>query len=819
VREATLGSTYRIQVQTLGFDTTRRLVPYLAALGIQTLYLSPLFAAAPGSTHGYDVVDPGRVDPALGTAEDLEALFDELLVHGMRVLLDIVPNHMAAVPENDWWWDVLRRGKASVHVSKFDIDWSRHQGRVLVPVLSRPLADVLAAGRFSVESAKEELEADGIRFPLAAGTPDGSHSDVVRHQHYRPAYWRASATQGNYRRFFDINSLIAVRVEEADVFEATHALIAALAGHAAVAGVRVDHVDGLTDPARYLKRLKDRLPGERAIVIEKILGQGETINPSWPVEGTSGYEFADRVMALFVDHEGAARLRAAGELLCGQGDLSFSSLTRNGKREVLQRSFCADIDHLVRLSLDALDTESPGHDLSEHDLRDAWTELSVSLPVYRTYIDEDGASESDRVSLDAALLGPPEGAEPRRAAEILHVALRERARAGSPWLGVARRWQQLSGAAMAKGSEDTAIFRYPGLLARADVGGDPDSAGDELERFHEFAAQRAGGLNATSTHDSKRNEDARSRLAVLSEADSEWMTLVHRWHAAFADRGFAVHPAEEHAIYQTFLSLWPAAHDEVDDATLARITQQAIKAARESKLRSSWSDPDTRYESELTRFVDAVNRDSGFRQDMTTLGRRVAPLALVNSVASVVLKVCVPGVPDFYQGTEFVEATLTDPDNRRPVDFAARAAALASLPEPSALAATEVLARWHSSHLKMYVMRTLLQDRLRHPALYARGCYEPLPTTTRHAVAFRRTLEDHGDVVCVVPRLTYRLAGPAAFPIGNRVWKEDTLTLPRGAAGRYHDLLSDRPLAVVANELPLSQVLDVLPVAVLRGAA
>lgn len=812
-----LGSTYRIQVKTLGFDRTRLLVPYLAALGIQTLYLSPVFAAAPGSAHGYDVIDPRRFDPDLGTENDFEALVDELQACRMRVLLDIVPNHMAAVPENAWWWDVLRCGRGSIHASTFDIHWSANQGRILVPVLTRPLADVLMADALTVNRETGELVVDGNRFPLAAGTPEGDHSTVIRHQHYRPAYWRASATQGNYRRFFDINSLIGVRVEDPDVFADTHGLIADLCRHDAIAGVRVDHVDGLADPLQYVERLRHLLPGEKAIVIEKILGREESVPPMWPVDGTTGYEFADRVMALFVDPAGASRLRSAGEAICGVTDSSFATLTRCGKREVLERSFSAELDHLARLSIEVLDVESPGHDLSEHHLRLAWTELTITLPVYRTYIDDHGASGTDRVYIEAAAAVSPDEPETRRAVKTLRRAMLERARAGSPWLVVAHRWQQLSGAAMAKGSEDTATYRYPGLLARAEVGGAPDAEDDGLDSFHLFATQRTAGLNATSTHDSKRNEDARCRLAVLSEADSEWITLVQGWHASFGARGPAPHPAEELAIFQALLCLWPTTEDSLDSATVGRIVQQATKGARESRLRSSWTEPDDRYEEGVTRFVHTVHEDTIFREEMTAFSRRIGPAAMVNSLAGVLLKVCAPGVPDFYQGSELVEPALTDPDNRRPVDFALRQSVLAELPQPSVSAASELLSRWHDGHLKMYVMRTLLQDRKNYPEPYARGTYEPLCTTTRQVVAFSRKLGGHDRLICVVPRLTYRLADPGTFPIGN-AWKPHTLTISRHGPTQYRELLTDRLVESESADMQLSDVLAALPLAVLRVA-
>ena len=809
-----LGSTYRVQVQSLGFESTRRLVPYLAQLGVETLYLSPVLAAAPGSGHGYDVIDPSRVDPALGTVADLEALFDDLVAHDMRALLDIVPNHMAAVPENQWWWDVLRDGAGSSHASTFDIDWTRHGGRVLVPALPRPLGDVVASGEVSVDRTRGVLELASVPFPMSPGTTAGDMMDMLREQHYRPASWRASATQGNYRRFFDINGLVGVRVEDEDVFEATHAFVADVVAHPAVAGVRVDHVDGLSDPAGYLRRLRSRLRGERTILVEKILAQAESLDPRWPADGTTGYEFADRCVALFVDPDGSRRLLVAGAELGGIGNCSFASLRTAGKRLALE-SFRAELDRLADASVETLDEEAPGHDLSAYDLGRAWSELTVHLPVYRTYLDDAGASEADVAALDAATRPSAGGPEAVRALATVQDALRQRARAGSPWLAIARRWQQLSGAVMAKGSEDTATYRYPGLLARTDVGGDPDADGDAVERFHQHNAGPSGGLNASSTHDSKRNEDARARLAVLSEADTEWSVLVRQWHADHALPGVAPDPIDELALYQSFVCLWPATANELDDETLKRVVGQALKGAREAKLRTSWTEPDRRYEEALEAFVRAAHADAGFRRKMSAFVRDIGPSSFVNALASVVLKVGAPGVPDFYQGTELLAPSLTDPDNRRPVDFECRTQMLAALPEPGAGVASQLLSEWPDGRLKLFVTHVLLQHRKANPALYEEGSYEPLQATTSRVVAFRRCSDGHGAATFVVPRLTYRSAGAGRFPLGETTWLDHALAVGSAKGNRYRDVLTGRNLEASANGVRLSEAFAVLPVAVL----
>jgi (1->4)-alpha-D-glucan 1-alpha-D-glucosylmutase len=820
-REA-LGSTYRLQLHGLGLAGARALVPYLADLGIETLYLSPILAAVPGSSHGYDVIDPGRIDPALGSDEDFGALLDELGARGMRLLLDIVPNHMAAHPANEWWWDVLRCGRASPQADVFDIDWSQHGGRVLVPTLGRPLAEIVARGAASLDRTGGLLDLEGQRFPLAEGPASGNPASedlpaVLEHQHFRPAYWRAGPTQGNYRRFFDIDGLVGVRVEDPQVCERTHELIVALCRDPRVAGVRVDHIDGLSDPADYLDRLRRRL-GDAAIVVEKILGPDETLDPRWPVDGTTGYEFADRAGALFIDREGSSRLAALGAAMTG-GPASFARLADQAKREQLGRSFAADLDRLARLAVDALDLETPGHDLSRQDLARALTELTVRLDVYRTYLDGRAPSPADRARLAQASSAPVAGVETARALRWVADALAHRARPGNPWLPVARRWQQLSGAVMAKGVEDTATYRYPGLVAQADVGSDPDTSTSDADAFHRFARTRTGGLNTTSTHDSKRNEDARGRLAVLSEASQQWASLVRRWHRRFATgRGRAPHAGEELAAYQAMLALWPMSGDALDAATLRRVQDYAVKAAREAKLRTSWVDPDGPYERALTTFITRAHRDLDFRTELTRFSGRIAPTAVTNTLALVVLKACLPGVPDFYQGTELFEPTLTDPDNRRPVDFAARASELASLPPTSVAAAADLLSNWRDGRIKLHVIRALLQQRRHDRHLFDRGDYRALATTSPHIVAFARRLERRATVICVVPRLTYGLTRPGRFAIGPHSWGSERVALPSWGRGAYRDVLTGRVLRTGADPLQVHDVLQTLPVAVLRSA-
>jgi (1->4)-alpha-D-glucan 1-alpha-D-glucosylmutase len=450
-------------------------------------------------------------------------------------------------------------------------------------------------------------------------------------------------------------------------------------------------------------------------------------------------------------------------------------------------------------------------------VRHAVAALTVALDVYRTYLDDTAISASDRARLEraAAAAGARLQGEARRALELVTTGLLQSRAGDDPWLTAARRWQQLSGAVMAKGVEDTATYRYPGLLAQAEVGADPDRSAGGVDEFHRFARRRGRGLNTTSTHDSKRNEDARARLFVLSEEAALWERLVRRWHRRLTEgRARAPHPAEEWAAYQSLLALWPMGRDRMDRETLGRVEAYAEKAAREAKRRTSWDDPDLGYERALRAHVRRAAGDPVVRADMGRVLRRIAPAAVTNSLSMLVLKCCVPGTPDLYQGTELVAPALTDPDNRRPVDFDLRRRLLEELPPPEARAVSDLLRRRQEGALKLLVVRSLLHLRRDRGALFDAGEYRSLRSSSEHVVAFARH-HQRDALLCVVPRLVRTLAGPGRFPLGP-VWADETVSIPRDAAGSYSDVLSGRSLDMEAGPVDLRRLLGVLPVAVLR---
>lgn len=835
-----LGSVYRLQLNGFGFAGARSIVGYLHQLGIETLYVSPILAAVPGSTHGYDVIDPTRLDPCLGSPADFEELLAVLDEHRMRLLIDIVPNHMAAVPSNRWWWDVLRRGPGSPHAPVFDIDWSALDNRVLVPVLGDPLGEVLAAGQLSVVVDGDESQVAYFdhRLPIDPLGPVPSPTDdptrlaeLLEAQHYRPAYWRLARRQVNYRRFFDIDTLVGVRVEDPDVYAATHARILDLLGDGRIAGVRVDHIDGLADPADYLRRLRADVdharPGEagdRVVLVEKILARHEQLVPDWPVDGTTGYEFADLAGGLFLDPASA--------------DPDFASLATQAKREALTGLFPGQVDRLSRQVAAVVELERPGSDLDPADVAEAVVEVIAQLGVYRTYLDggppssEDRARITDAAARAQARLGP----EPARAVDRFCRGLVEGSwpdggsEATRQWLAVARRWQQLTGAVAAKGVEDTALYRTEGAAAAADVGGDPAEPAVAPSGFHAAMEARARRhprtLNATTTHDTKRSEDVRARLAVLTEWSEPWAEQVGRWEARYSgtpDPTDGPEPHDRRRVYLSVVGTWPRDQRYRSDL-VGRIQDYSVKAAREAKSRTSWSEPNEAYERGLREFVDRLldPGHSRFSEEVDRVVDAIGPAGVANALSMTTLKMTVPGVPDVYQGTETEALTLVDPDNRRPVDFDGRQATLDALDAElgdrgASLPGASLLDSWWDGRAKLLTTHRLLSLRRTESELFDRAPYVPLTTAgvhRQHVVAFSRRWGDVG-VVTVVPRLALSLAGPGVLPVGPQVWGDTEVVLPPGAPEELRDVLTSTSVHAGGGRLSVARGLAGFPVAVL----
>ncbi len=770
-------STYRVQLgPDLDFAAAADLIGYLADLGVGALYASPVLAAAPGSTHGYDVVDPTRASPALGGDEGFTRLAGRLGQAGLGLVLDIVPNHEGiAVPQaNPAWWDVLENGPESEYAKFFDIDWSRPP--IMVPVL----ADDAATGDLKLVDG--QLAYYDQRFPIAPGTGAGTPQQVHERQHYRLTNWRRANTELNYRRFFDITTLAAVRVEDPEVFRATHATVLRWVADGLVTGLRVDHPDGLADPGGYLRRLAGDAPSAW-LVVEKILGPDEALLPParWPVDGTTGYDVLRLVCGLFVDAGGEGALTALAEAECGPQDLA--QLEYEGKRWIAEHILRAEVRRIVEVAARDRPGDLPGRPA---DTERAVIELLASFAVYRSYL-ADGLASPLYDAADSAAQRTPE------LAGLVGALVTQMT--GDPGGELAERVQQTAAMVMAKGVEDTVFYRYNRFVALNEVGGDPGRFGVPPEEFHRRSTTLAQGphaatMTALSTHDTKRSEDVRARLAVLSELPDEFADAVRRWSA----RARLPEPTLNLLAWQSLLGAWPISPE--------RLRGYLEKASREAKLATSWTEPNEEFDQAVAAWPEAVLADAGLIADVEGFVRLIRPAGWVNALGQKLVQLTMPGVPDLYQGSELWDLSLVDPDNRRPVDFAHRRELLARI-DAGWLPPIDT-----SGAAKLLVVARALRLRRDRPELFSG--YRPLAAdgpAARHAVAFQR---GSGRMVTVATRLPLTLGR-------SRGWRDTTLKLPGIAGGiGWIDALTGR--AVPAGAVPLAGLLSRYPVALLvRG--
>ncbi|GAA2147986.1 malto-oligosyltrehalose synthase [Kitasatospora kazusensis] len=775
-------ASYRLQLQP-GFTLrdAERAVPYLAALGVSHLHLSPLLAAVPGSTHGYDTVDHGRISEQLGGEPALRALAAEARRHGLRLIADVVPNHMALpVPEqlNQPLWQVLRDGPDSPYAPWFDIDWTSQpgpwdapeRGRLLLPLLGGRLGEVL--GELAVDG--EVLRYHDHAFPLRPGTAGLPLPELLARQWYRLAWWELAGSELNYRRFFTVNELIAVRVEVPEVFEATHRTLLRLHADGVLDGFRIDHPDGLADPLGYLRRLAAATGGAYTVV-EKILTGPERLPADWPCAGTTGYDALRRIDGVLTDHLGAERLVAAYRHDTGAG--SASEAARQGRAELTapHGELAAEVDRLVRLARRICAAEPALADHAAPDLREALGELLTAYPVYRPYVRPGEPAPPEAVAdVEAAL---PGGGATGELVRGLALGRLGRSAAKDEFCA---RFGQTASAVAAKGVEDTAFYRWNALLSLNEVGGDPGHPGVRPADFHHWCGYLQESwphsMTALSTHDTKRSADARARLAVLAELPERWAAECAAWMTAAGpcpDRGSAW------LLWQTLIAAWPVGPD--------RLVATVLKSAREAKQRTSWTAPDERFEHALADYARGVAANPGLHPRIDGFVRTLAPYARSNSLAAALLHLTVPGVPDLYQGSEEPLHTLVDPDNRAPVDLGALAVRLTDSPvDRSGDLAREKL---HLTTTALHLRRTF-------------GPYRPLAAegpAAAHLLAFERGPR----VISAVTRLPYGLEHSGG-------WRGTVLELP---AGRWTDQLTRRTFG--AGPLQLGALFEHLPVALL----
>ncbi len=825
-------ATYRLQLHA-GFPlpAAQRVLGYLAELGISHVYLSPCLQAVPGSQHGYDVVDPGKISDDLGGEAAWSDFVRSARALKLRILLDIVPNHMSASHFNPWWDDVLKHGPFSAFADFFDVRTPREQPFcVHLCALAKPYGAALEAGELSIEvigneprvkhyentwplaaaswgellaesseRCFDELDllrgaalpgeeercayhrnAQRAREVLCAAAGSGRLQDavarvqenkarldaVLRKQYYMLHGWKLSGELTNYRRFFDIDSLIGIRAERPEVAAATHARIEEMIAKGEIDGVRVDHPDGLREPLQYFERLRRMLP-EGRIYIEKILENDERLKADWPIDGTVGYEFLAKVNRLWMDDQRADVLTATYADFTGHS-ANFGKLVREKKRAILETTFAASHELLAAAALAIARSAWQTRDLSPRQLREALETLVTALPVYRTYRGAKAPDEEDKrillEALQSARIGSPE-IDP--AAFDFLAALFTKPDLDAAEEDFIAKWQQLTPAVMAKGVEDTMFYCYDRLVSCNEVGSQASLIGISADKFHEFCHHLSDrwphNMLATSTHDNKRSEDVRARISILSEIPERWSEVLHQWSqlnaGAWQNRLPDRHA--EYLLYQTLIGAWPIDHE--------RAWSYMLKACREAKISTSWHEPNISFEEKIRGFVGGVYESPDF---IASLERFVEPLILpgrINSLAQTLIKLVAPGVPDFYQGSELWDLSLVDPDNRRPVDFAMRARLLQATQQ---LRAAEVLADWESGLPKLWMTcRVLRARRERSGDFSAAAKYQPLVAQGTHLgrlLAFRRG----ENLIAVVPRFTMTLAGE---------WGDTRLPLPGGA--------------------------------------
>ncbi|MHB8382008.1 MAG: malto-oligosyltrehalose synthase [Candidatus Binataceae bacterium] len=877
-------STYRIQLNArFGFDAAAELVPYLEELGIDYLYCSPYFQAAPRSMHGYDVVDYSRVNDELGGPPAFERMCSAIERAGLRQILDIVPNHMAITGRmNPWWWDVLKNGPSSKYASYFDIDWQPPEHRIrnilLMPVLGDQYGVVLEAGkirisregvdfivnfedhafpiaprslRFILAAAATRYASEGLAYladgfgglPAAASTDRESIArrdrgrglmtamlaklidedpaiaralddaleqvnsniarlhEILEAQNYRLADWRMAARDLGYRRFFDISTLVGLRMENVRVFDATHALTLKLISDGRLTGLRIDHLDGLRDPEGYLERLRTSAP-DAWIVAEKILAQGERLRESWPIDGTSGYDFLNIVGRLLVDPAGAEPLTQFYREFTDEA-ADFQSLARGKKQLAMRGSLGSEINRLTAIFLDVCEADPLYRDHSRHELREVLRATLACVGVYRTYAREpDEVSREDEHLVDNAITSA-KAYRPdldSRLFDFLGNILSLQVAVHTA-VDLAMRFQQVSAAVMAKGLEDTAFYSYNRMIALNEVGGDPNVFGITQHGFYRWTREIhkmwPRTMLATSTHDTKRSEDVRARLFVLSEIPELWSMACREWSQISRQYRTGDFPDSnlEYHLYQAIVGAWPIEKE--------RILEYAEKASREAKSYTSWTDRNDEYEAAVRNFVEGIYSDSRFCRAVDEFVASISNSGRINSLVQTLIKLTAPGVPDFYQGCEVWNLSLVDPDNRRAVDFDCRRALLKQIGVTKS--PEQIMERVDEGLPKLWLIKQGLALRRRHPEWFgAEADIQRLRvrgSRSDYAIAYVRA----GSVIAVAPRLTKKLAGQwrgTAVDIPEGTWLNH-LTGDRLGPGinKMEDILRRFPVALLSREV------------------
>ncbi len=923
-------ATYRIQFNPgFGFNDASKIVDYLTSLGISHVYASPVFKARKGSEHGYDIVDPARLNPELGADKQFNLLIDTLHRNEIGWIQDVVPNHMAFDANNRMLMDVLENGRSSQYFHYFDLVWNHPdesmRGRILAPFLGKPYGEALESGEIflaydtegfsvnyyehryplriesypflldhNIDNLKKQMGEEypdyvkylGLLYVVknlpAASEPEhrinqinfvkkmiwelystnplikkhidattqefnGRKDDpksftlldsILAQQNFRLSFWRVANQELNYKRFFNINELISIRVQDEDVFKKTHSLITGWIKEGKIDGLRIDHIDGLYDPGEYLHRLRS-LSDELYIVVEKIMEYDEHLPESWPVQGTSGYDFLNHVNGLYCHKKRQKEFTKLYFDFIGR-EINFSQLLYDKKKLIIERQLTGDLDNLAHLLKRIANKYRHGRDITLNGLRNGMVEILAYFPVYRTYISSWEVDEEDQRIIQETVQKAKSG-KPAYESEIKLIEkfllldffeeLTEEER--HDCIDFVMKFQRLTGPLMAKGFEDTCLYIFNRLISLNEVGGDPASFGTSLHQFHDFCITRVDrsphAMNASSTHDTKRGEDVRARINVLSEIPREWKRHLKRWGTVNKKFKKIIHdkPApdsnEEYTLYQTLIGMYPFDEKERQDVG-SRLEKYVEKMLREAKVHSFWSDPDMEYEQAVKEFVHDILSSSEhnlFLQEFMPFVERIAHYGIINSLSQTLIKMTAPGVPDFYQGTELWDFSLVDPDNRRPVDFDLRKRYLEEVINRSNredvfdyLSILRDNAR--DGRIKMLLTYKTLAARKENPDVFLDGEYTQLRVTGKyrnHIIAFSRESEST-RAVTIAPRWPTILVNENTFPIGRNVWGDTSVYLPSPGRRAWGNALTGETISK-GGRVFVGDILTNYPVALL----
>ncbi|MFP4339940.1 MAG: malto-oligosyltrehalose synthase [Cyclobacteriaceae bacterium] len=909
-------ATYRVQLhKDFKFKDLQRIIPYLNKLGISTIYAAPFFEATPGSMHGYDVLNPHRINPEIGTLDEFRKIANDLKALNMQWLQDIVPNHMAFSAENPWLYDIMEKGQHSPYYRFFDIDWlypeKEFYGRLMIPTLGDPLQEVLAKGELKLRLGEKgfdftyydnffplnicsypfllnthsdslpqktddqnlitdylSLAAEVEKFvselpeaekatkdwkPLkarlmkmveqhtvirelleeAAESQNQKPERVLRildQQSYRPVHWKRTETQINYRRFFTVNDLICLNMQEQPVFDEYHRFIKELLDEGLIQGLRVDHIDGLLDPTTYTERLRKLAGDDVYIVVEKILEAEEEMPNFWPIEGSSGYDFLARVNQLLTDRKGEEALLALYQKIAPQYP-DYHELVYRNKKFILEERMAGELDNLIRLMEDLSLIPYENVKPDKKKLRAALGHFLIAFPLYRIYANKLPYPDEDmQVIKDTFERIEQQFPELDIYFQNLHLVFNgvddgsEEENQNKLYFNM--RAMQFTGPLAAKGVEDTTFYQYSPLISHNEVGDSPDKLGMRPARFHEQMQIRPMyNMNATGTHDTKRGEDARMRLNLLSEMPGKWAETFKKWQyhneRHFHKSAEVRMPDEndEYFLYQTLIATYPFHRTPQDADYQPRLKDYILKAVKEAKLHTSWAEPNEEYEEATMNFIDHILADEAFMDHFTSFAHDLACKAVVYSLSQTLLKLTVPGLPDVYQGSEFWDLSMVDPDNRRPVNYEKRQEMLAHLEKNWQEDPLEIIAQLKADlikpDIKMFTLYQGLKLRQQFLPIFARGEYQPLKTGGKAGDKVFAFLRKSGQAAALVlvPLHVQSLLKDEYLPLGENCWGDTYLELP-GLSGEWQCIFTRKEYQL-ADQISVAELLSDFPLCLL----